>query len=125
MDVGPSESDRFVRGGSVSPPVLSYPKFDREFLVSTDASGLGLGAVLEQAHDDATVHPIAFASRGLIPVETRYSISEMEALAVVWTLRKFRAYLLGNKNIVFTDHAALKSLLNDPNPSGKLARWDS
>ena len=106
-----------------SAPVLVYPDFDRPFLVSTDASGQGLGAVLEQVEEDGYAHPVAYASRSLSPAETRYGISELEALAAVWALKKFRAYLLGHKTILFTDHAALKSLLDMKNPSGKLGRW--
>ena len=79
--------------------------------------------MLEQRQDDKTIHPIAYASRGLTPSETRYGISELEALAAVWALRKFRVYLLGYETIWYPDHAALTSLMNLKNPSGKLARW--
>ena len=47
----------------------------------------------------------------------------MEALAVVWAVKHFRHYLYGHKCQVYTDHEALKSLINTPHPSGKLARW--
>ena len=50
-------------------------------------------------------------------------MSEMEALGVVWGLKYFRAYMLGHPTVVYTDHAALKSLLHTQNPSGRLARW--
>ena len=106
-----------------STPVLAFPQFDREFLLETDASKLGLGAVLAQKQDDGLVHPIAFASRTLHPHETNYGSTEMEALAVVWAVKHFRHYLYGHRCQVFTDHEALKSLLNTPHPSGKLAKW--
>ena len=106
-----------------SAPVLAFPLFDREFLLDTDASGLGLGAVLAQKQDDGLVRPIAFASRTLHPHEVNYGSTEMEALAVVWAVKHFRHYLYGHKCQVYTNHEALKSLQNTPHPSGKLARW--
>ena len=104
-------------------PVLAYPHFGRDFLLETDASGMGLGAVLSQEQEDRSIRPIAFASRTLQPHEKNYGISELEALGVVWAVKHFRHYLYGHHCTVFTDHEALKSLLNTPQPSGKLARW--
>ena len=104
-------------------PVLAYPHFGRDFLLETDASGMGLGAVLSQEQEDRSIRPIAFASRTLQPHEKNYGISELEALGVVWAVKHFRYYLYGHHCTVFTDHEALKALLNTPQPSGKLARW--
>ena len=107
----------------VTTPVLAYADFSKTFYVETDASGYGLGAILEQEQKDGKLHPVAYASRSLTPTESRYGVTELEALAVVWALKHFRAYLLGHRTVVYTDHAALKSLWNTPNPSSKLARW--
>ena len=106
-------------------PVLAYPCFgeDKEFILETDASGEGLGAVLAQKQADGFVHPVAYASRSLNPHEKNYAISELETLALVWAVKQFRAYILGHKCIVLTDHSACTSLLNTPHPSAKLARW--
>ena len=104
-------------------PVLAYPQFGHPFLLETDASGLGLGAVLSQKQMDGTTRPIAYASRTLQPHESNYGISELEALGVVWAVKHFRHYIYGHQCTVYTDHEALKSLLNTPQPSGKLARW--
>ena len=104
-------------------PVLAYPDFGRDCILETDASGVGLGAVLTQRQDDGSLHPIAFASRTLQPHERNYGISELEALAVVWAVKYFRHYIYGYHCTVYTDHEALKSLLNTPQPLGKLARW--
>jgi len=103
--------------------VLVFPNFDRELLLETDASIKGLGAVLAQKQDDSRVRPIAYASRTLQPHEKNYGVSELEALGVVWALKHFRHYIYGHHCQVFTDHEALKALLNTPHPSGKLARW--
>ena len=107
----------------VSPPVLAYPNFDKSFVMHTDASILGLGAVPEQEQEDGKLHPIAYASRSLSKAERNYGITEMEALGVVWGAKHFRAYLYGHKCIVYTDHSPLRSMLNAQHPSGKLARW--
>lgn len=109
---------------SVTAPVLSYPQFghDKQFVLETDASGVGLGAVLSQ-EQDGQVHPIAYASRTLDPHERNYGISELETLALVWAVHYFRPYILGHRTTVYTDHAACTSLLSDARPSGKLARW--
>ena len=104
-------------------PILAFPNFSLEFRLETDASGLGLGAVLSQEQEDGTVRPIAYASRTLQAHERNYGSTELEALGVVWAVRHFRQYLYGHCCHVFTDHEALKSLLNSPHPSGKLARW--
>ena len=104
-------------------PVLSFPNFGRGFLLETDASGLGLGAVLARKKTEGTVSPIAYASQTLQKHERNYGSTELEALAVVWATKHFRHYLYGHQCVVFTDHEALKALLNTPQPSGKLARW--
>ena len=96
---------------------------DKEFILETDTSGEGLGAVLAQKQTDGFVHPVAYASRSLNPHEKNYAISELETLALVWAVKQFRAYILGHKCTVFTDHSACTSLLNTPHPSAKLARW--
>ena len=67
--------------------------------------------------------PIAYASRTLQHHERNYGITELEALAVVWAVKHYCQYLYGHKCHVYTDHEALRSLLNMPHPSGKLARW--
>ena len=101
----------------VSAPV--YPRFGLgiEFILETDASGIGLGAILSQTQDDA------YASRSLDNSERNYGITELETLAVVWAARHFRPYLLGHHTIVFTDHSACVSVLRTARPSGKIARW--
>ena len=83
-----------------------FPDFSRPFVLETDASGSGLGAVLAP---DGTVRPIAYASRSLLKSEKNYGITELEGLGVVWAVKP---YLYGNPCVVYTDHQALKSLHN-------------
>ena len=108
-----------------TPPILAFPNFELPFTLETDASGVGLGAVLSQQQGSETTscRPIAYASRTLQKHERNYGITELEALAVVWATKHIHVYLYGHQCKVLTDHSALKSLLNTPHPSGKLARW--
>ncbi|KAG0848253.1 hypothetical protein G6F17_011811 [Rhizopus arrhizus] len=104
-------------------PVLARPDFNKNFILVTDASKLGLGCVLTQLDDDEKEHPIIFASRGLKPNEVNYAPTKLECLAVVWAVKLFRPYILGKKFMIITDHSALTGLLKTPNPTGIIARW--
>ena len=104
-------------------PVLARPDFNKEFILVTDASKLGLGCVLTQLDEEGKEHPIVFASRGLKPNEVNYAPTKLECLAVVWAVKLFRPYLLGRKFTIITDHSALTELLKTPNPTGIIARW--
>ena len=117
------EAFQLLKGLLTTAPLLAFPDFAREFLLETDASGIGIGAVLAQKGEDGITRPNAYASRTLQPHEKNYGVTELEALAVVWAVKHFRPYLYGHRCTVLTDHEALKSLLNTPHPSGKLARW--
>ena len=104
-------------------PILRYPDFSKQFEIHTDASTSGIGAVLAQ-RDNGKPYAISYASRSLNPAEKNYSISELEALAVVWALRKkFRPYVEGRHFIVHTDHSALQWLRSINDLSGRLGRW--
>ena len=111
----------------VSPPILGYPDFSRPFIVETDASFNGLGAVLSQVQQKGKV-VISYASRGLRPPErnmSNYSSMKLELLALKWAVtEKFRDYLLGAEFVVYTDNNPLSYL-----QSAKLAatemRWVS
>ena len=92
-------------------------------MLETDASAQGLGAVLSQYQEDQRLHPVAYASRALSPGERNYGITELETLALVWALSPFKVYLYGQKVKVITDHTAVKSILLNPDVSGKHARW--
>ena len=99
-----------LKGKIASAPVLAYPAFNKHFVLETDASIQGLGAILSQLQSDDKLHPIAFASRALSPQEKNYSVTELETLAVVWAISHFSHYVYGNNLVVFTDHTAVKAI---------------
>ena len=107
----------------VTSPLLAYPTANQAFMLETDASNAGLGAVLSQIQSDGKEHPVAYASRALSPQETRYAITELETLAVVWAITHFHAYLYGHDVEVVTDHSAVQAVLQTPSANGKHARW--
>ncbi len=107
----------------VEAPVLAYPNLDKSYTLETDASSKGLGAILSQEQHDGKLHPVAYASRALSNPEKNYGITDLETLAVVWSISHFHAYLYGNDVTVYTDHSAVKPVLETPSPSGKHARW--
>lgn len=111
----------------LNPPLLSFPDKSQVQILTSDASGKGIAAILSQSPDgtkeEETV--IAYASRTLKPAESRYSTTHLEALAIIWGVHHFRHYLAGRFFVLNTDHAALKYILNNPKPGAKLARWSA
>lgn len=105
--------------------VMSYfdPAKDTELVV--DASPVGLGAILYQKNGKGERHTIAYASRALSDVERRYSQTEREALAIVWSCEHFHLYLFGNPFILVTDHKALEVIWNNlrSKPPARIERW--
>ena len=70
-------------------PILAYPDFTKDFILETDASKQGLGAMLSQLQDDSKLHPLAYVSRSLSSSEKTYAITELETLTVVWAIAHF------------------------------------
>ena len=103
-------------------PILAYPDFHLPFILATDASNDAIGMVLGQKQNGREV-VISYAGRKLNPAERNYSVTEREALAVVDGVRHFQTYLYGRQFIVFTDHNAVRWLMNIKEPTGRLARW--
>ena len=104
-------------------PVLAFPDYDRPFILDTDASDTGLGAVLSQVDCEGKEHVIAYASRTLSKAERAYCVTRKELLAVVTFVHQFRPYLIGRKFTLRTDHGSLTWLSNFKHPEGQMARW--
>ena len=103
-----------------SDAMLPHPRFDLPFVVDTDASDVGLGAVLSQVIDGVE-RPIMFASRRIQPAESKWHIREKEALGIIFALETFRHFLLGSDFEVRTDHRSLEWLKEAK--TGRLCRW--
>ncbi len=104
-------------------PVLAFPDYLAPFILYTDPSVLGVGAVLMQTDARGKHRVTAYASRKLNAAESNYSVTHQETLAVVWALRHFRDIIFGYPVQVYTDHAAITELFKGRNLTGRLARW--
>lgn len=103
-------------------PILQYPDFTKEFILTTDASNVAIGAVLSQGNIGSD-KPIAYASRTLNSSELNYSTIEKELLAIVFATKYFRPYLFGRKFKIITDHKPLQWVMNLKEPNSRLTRW--
>ena len=103
-------------------PILIWPKLDQSVLVQTDASNSGIGAILLQERDGIN-HPVMYASRKLLPRETRYSTIERELLRIIWGIQKFQIYLYGKSFFLQTDHQPLTYLKTAQPDNHCLLKW--
>jgi hypothetical protein len=101
---------------------LQHPDFSKEFILTTDASNQGLGAILSQGEIGKDL-PVVYASRNLNKAEKKYTTSEKELLAIVWGVKHFRPYLYGRKFKVASDHKPLTWIMNVKDPGSRLLRW--
>lgn len=104
-------------------PRLAHPDPSRMLCLQTDASDLGLGAVLFQENKQGGRDIIEYASRKIQPAEKNYCTAEKEALAVVWAVGKFRGHLEGRQFKLYTDNSALRWLNSVSGTKSKLMRW--
>ena len=106
----------------MSEPILIYPDFSEKFLIYTDASNYGVGAVLSQMRDGKD-QPVAYASRHFNEPEMKYSTIEKEAAAVVFGIKRFRHYLQDEPFVIISDHRPLQWLQTHKDETGRLGRW--
>ena len=104
-------------------PVLANPDYTKPFIIQCDARKLGVSVVLAQINEDNVEVPIAYFSHKLNRAQTNYSVTELECLAAVMSLKKFRAYVEGQDFTIITDHASLQWLMRQTDLNGRLARW--
>ena len=95
-----------------STSILVFPDFDKPFLLETDASQEGLGAVLSQKQGDGCYHPVTFGSHSLTPTEKNYHSFKLEFLALKWSVMEHFAY---SPFVVRTDNNPLTYILTMPN----------
>ena len=128
--MGPEQQQAFerLRQALTSKPVLRPPNMNKPFDLWVDASKVGLSAILMQtddaeASDDHTGHVICYGSRKLLPRERLYPVVELEILAIVFGLLKFKHYVWGNKIHCWSDHKPLLWLNSLVKHSSRLAKW--
>ena len=124
---GDAEANSFtaLKVAMATAPILRLPDFEKQFVVTTDASYVAVGAILEQDFCSG-LQPIAFASRKLNATEIRYSAYEREMLGIVWALGQWKNYFQSPHPIVMqTDHAPLRHLPNQTSVNSRVWRWIS
>ena len=122
---GDDESEAFetIKQKLMSPPILAYADFDKPFILHTDASSHGLGAVLYQIQNNEK-RVIAYASRGLKNSEKHYPAHKLEFLCLKWAVTdKFHDYLYGNRFEVITDNNPLTYVLTTAKLDATGHRW--
>ena len=123
VDLSPEACEAFkhLKAACLQAPILSFPNFTKPFLLETDASGRGLGAVLSQKQADGRYHPIAYASRVMNETEQRYHWNKQEFLVLKWAVtEQFHEYLSPygknrNELIVRTDNNPLTYIFSSAN----------
>ena len=113
----------YLKQRLIEAPILIHPDFNKPFIIFTDASAIGLGAILSQKDDEGRERVIRYASRRTNDAERNYSATNLECLAVVWAVQYFRKYVAGTQFQLVTDHSAITSLRKTQNPRGQTARW--
>ena len=118
-----------LKAACLQAPILAFPDFDKPFLLETDASGKGLGAVLSQKQSDGRYHPIAYASRIMNETKQRYHSNKQEFLALKWAVtEQFHEYLSPywknrNEFVVQTDSNPLTYIFSSANLDAAGQRW--
>ena len=123
------EAFQALKDKCVQAPVLAFPDFKKPFLLETDTSGKGLGAVLLQKQDDGQYHPIVFTSRALMETKRRYHSNKQEFLALKWAVtEQFQEYLSPyrknrNEFVVWTDNNPLTYIFSSAHLDATGHRW--
>jgi len=119
---GTQKAFEMLKKALISPPILAMPNDVDTFILDTDACNQTVGAVLSQVQDGIE-RVIAYASRTLDKREVNYCITRKELLAIVYSLKYFKQYLMGQSFKIRTGHAPLTWLRHTPDPVGQQARW--
>jgi len=104
-------------------PCLQPPDVTKPYIIETDSSDFGCGAVLLQKDDQGVLHPLAFESKKFSMAERNYPAQERELLGVLHALRVWRCFIDGADYVVYTDHNPLQYLRSQSKPTARLVRW--
>ena len=105
-----------------TPPIMKSTNWDLPFELMCDASDFAIREVLAKSIDKNPC-VIYYARKTLNDAQMHYTTTEKELLAVVFSLDKFRSYLIGSPIVIYTDHSALKYLLSKQDAKMRLIRW--
>ena len=110
------EAFKTLKQACMNTPVLAFTNYTKEFLLETDASKQGLGAVLSQKQEDGQFHPVAYGSWVLTIHKKNYYSTKLEFLMLKWAITEhFREYLLYQPFVVKTDNNPLTYIMSTPN----------
>ena len=131
IDLSPEALEAFdhLKAACLQAPILAFPDFNRPFLLETDASRKGLGAVLSQKQADGWYHPITYASHVMNKTEQRYHSNKQEFLALKWAvMEQFHEYLSPygknrNEFVVCTDNNPLTYIFSSANLDAAGQHW--
>ena len=122
LDIHQESFDK-LKGEICKDSVLKNPDFNRKFILQTDASQIGMGAVLQQEFEDGR-HPVMFISKKFSGAECNYAVIEKECYAIVWAVKMLWVYLEGKEFTVISDHAPLQWLYRMKTSNQRLLRWN-
>ena len=112
----PLEAFGALKQACMNSPVLAFANYTKDFLLETDTSKEGLGAVLSQKQEDGWFHPVAYGSCALTMHEKNYHSTKLEFLALKWAITEhFKEYLLYQPFLVKTDNNPLTYIMTTPN----------
>lgn len=104
-------------------PILIHPDYEKEFVLSADASDYALGGMLGQADENGIIRPIAYFSKKLNPTQMRYTILEKELMSIVYCVSTFKHYLYGRHFLICCDNKSLTEMSKLESPGNRVARW--
>lgn len=105
----------------INPPILAYPDFTKQFVITVDASALGCGAVLSQIINGMD-KPISFASKSFNHAESKRAPIEQELTGIHWSIKHFRPYIFETEFKIRSDHKPLVHLYSLKDPASRLTR---
>ena len=118
------EAFQALKQACMNSPVLAFADYTKDFLLETDASKEGLGAVLSQKQEDGQFHLVAYASQALTTHERNYHSTKLEFLALKWAIMEhFKEYLLYQPFLVKTDNNPLTYIMTTTNLDATGGQW--
>ena len=118
------EAFQALKQACMSSPVLAFADYMKDFLLKTDASKEGLGAVFSQKQTDGHYHPVAYGSQALTAHKKNYHSTKLEFLALKWAITEhFKEYLLYQPFLVRTDNNPLMYIMTTPNLDATSHQW--